>query len=53
MEIKKAPGSVIEVNMFRRGDQIYVAIEKEQYIFSLKEILGLEDMDLRGSTTSN
>lgn len=51
--IKRAPGSKIEVNMFRRSDQIFLDLDGEQYVLSLKQILGLEDLDLRSTTTSN
>lgn len=52
MKIKKTPGNEIEVNMFRRSDSVYVDIDKEQYVLSLKDILDLEDMDKRSNVTS-
>lgn len=47
--IIKAPHEVIKINAFRRGDRIYLDIEKEQYSISLKGIKELEDLDKRSN----
>lgn len=49
--IKKAPAEVIEVNIFRHGDSVYVDIGKEQYVLSLKSLNNLEDLDLRSTSS--
>lgn len=51
--IKKAPAKVIEVNIFRRGDNVYLDIDKEQYVLSLEAIINLEDMELRSTGVSS
>ena len=53
VKIKKAPATELEVNIFRHSDDIYLDIEKEQYVLSLKEILTLEDLDKRSHSVSN
>lgn len=50
MKIINAPHKEIEINFFRHGDRIYFDLDHEQYSFSLKELLELEDMDLRNTT---
>lgn len=52
MKILKAPATEIEVNIFRRSNNIYLDLGKEQYKLPLDKILQLEDLDKRTSTTT-